>query len=86
MKDINKIFAMQKSFFASKKTLDVEYRISMLKKLKKVLKDNEEKIIDAMHKDLGKQVSYQYLLRLECYKLIKHLLGEKTYEGFKIWW
>ena len=27
-----------------------------------------------MHKDLGKQVSYQYLLRLECYKLIKHLL------------
>ena len=39
-----------------------------------------------MHKDLGKQVSYQYLLRLECYKLIKHLLGEKTYEGFKIWW
>lgn len=39
-----------------------------------------------MHKDLGKQVSYQYLLRLECYKLIKHLLREKTYEGFKIWW
>ena len=39
-----------------------------------------------MHKDLGRQVSYQYLLRLECYKLIKHLLGEKTYEGFKIWW
>ena len=39
-----------------------------------------------MHKDLGRQVSYQYLLRLECYKLIKHLLGEKTYEGFMIWW
>lgn len=33
-----------------------------------------------MHKDLGRQVSYQYLLRLECYKLIKHLLGEKTYD------
>ena len=39
-----------------------------------------------MHKDLGRQVSYQYLLRLECYKLIKHLLGEKEYEGFRIWW
>lgn len=38
------------------------------------------------HKDLGKSVSYEYLMRLECYKLIKHLLGEKEYEAFKIWW
>ena len=39
-----------------------------------------------MHKELEKQVSYQYLIRLECYKIIKHILGEKEYEGFKIWW
>lgn len=39
-----------------------------------------------MHRELGKQVSYQYLIRLEAYKLIKHLIGEKDYEGFKIWW
>lgn len=38
------------------------------------------------HKDLNKTVSYQYLMRLECYKIIKHLLGEKKYEPFKIWW
>lgn len=38
------------------------------------------------HKDLNKKVSYQYLMRLECYKLIKHLLGEKEYQPFKIWW
>ena len=38
------------------------------------------------HKDLNKTVSYQYLIRLECYKLVKHLLGEKKYEPFKIWW
>ena len=38
------------------------------------------------HKDLNKSVSYQYLMRLECYKLIKHLLGEKKYEPFEIWW
>lgn len=38
------------------------------------------------HKDLNKTVSYQYLMRLECYKLVKHLLGEKDYEPFKIWW
>lgn len=39
-----------------------------------------------MHKELGKKVSYQYLMQLEAYKLIKHLIGEKEYEGFKIWW
>lgn len=38
------------------------------------------------HRELKKDVSYQYLIRLEAYKLIKHLLGEKEYEGFKIWW
>lgn len=38
------------------------------------------------HKDLNKVVSYQYLMRLECYKLIKHLLEEKEYQPFKIWW
>ena len=39
-----------------------------------------------MHKELGRQVSYQYLIRLEAYKLIKHMIGEKEYEGFRIWW
>ncbi len=38
------------------------------------------------HKDLDKDVSYQYLIRLEAYKLIKHIIGEKEYNGFKIWW
>lgn len=38
------------------------------------------------HKDLGRNVSYQYLIRLEAYKLIKHILGEKSYEPFEIWW
>lgn len=39
-----------------------------------------------MHRELSRQVSYQYLMRLEAYKLIKHLIGEKEYEGFRIWW
>ncbi len=38
------------------------------------------------HPDLGRQVSYQHLIRLECYKLIKHLYGEKQYSGFRISW
>lgn len=38
------------------------------------------------HKELGRSVSYEYLMRLECYKLIKHILAEKEYDPFKIWW
>lgn len=38
------------------------------------------------HKDLSKNTSYQYLIRLECYKLIKDLMEEKTYDPFVIWW
>jgi CRISPR-associated protein Cas1 len=38
------------------------------------------------HKELNKNVSYQFLIRLELYKLIKHILGEKEYKGFEIWW
>lgn len=39
------------------------------------------------HRTLGREVSYEYLMRLELYKLIKYLLGEEEeYQGFKMWW
>lgn len=38
------------------------------------------------HKKLDREVSYEYLIRLEIYKLIKCLLEDIPYEGFKIWW
>lgn len=38
------------------------------------------------HKKLNREVSYEYLMRLEIYKLIKHLLEDEKYEGFKMWW
>lgn len=38
------------------------------------------------HRKLGRNVSYKHLIRLECYRLIKHLLGEQKYEGFRMWW
>ena len=52
-----------------------------------IAKELEERLKKTiMHKELGRQVSYQYMMRLEAYKLTKHLIGEKEYEGFKIWW
>ncbi|SEN02650.1 type I-B CRISPR-associated endonuclease Cas1b [Lihuaxuella thermophila] len=54
---------------------------------KKVLEEYHKKLTTTVkHRTLGRNVSYQRLIRLECYKLIKHLLGEKTYSSFKIWW
>lgn len=47
---------------------------------------NERLETTIKHKDLNKKVSYRYLMRLEAYKLVKHLLEDKKYEGFKIWW
>lgn len=38
------------------------------------------------HRGLKRRVSYRHLIRLECYKLVKHLLGEKRYKGFRAWW
>lgn len=54
---------------------------------KKVLEEYEKKLKSVItHKELNREVSYQYLIRLECYKIIKHILGDKKYEGFKMWW
>lgn len=38
------------------------------------------------HRNLERDVSYRRLIRLELYRLIKHLTGSEKYEGFKIWW
>jgi CRISPR-associated protein Cas1 len=32
---------------------------------------------------LKRNISYQRLIRIECFKLVKHILGEKTYKGFR---
>lgn len=38
------------------------------------------------HRSLNRSVSYKYLLRLECYKLAKHLLKIEEYKPFKAYW
>ena len=38
------------------------------------------------HRRLDRIVSYQSLLKLECYKLTKHLLNIEEYQPFKAWW
>lgn len=38
------------------------------------------------HRDIGRSVSYRRLIRLELYKLEKHLMDEKVYEPFVAQW
>jgi len=38
------------------------------------------------HPRMKRNVSYKTLIRLECYKLIKHLVGDEEYKSFKMWW
>ena len=51
--EIAAITQRQREFFATGATLDVNYRIAALKKLRKSLQDNEAQIAAALRSDLG---------------------------------
>lgn len=52
-----------------------------------VMKAFDEKMSTTIfHKELGKKVSYRRLMKLEAYKLIKHVLGDKPYKSLRMWW
>ena len=48
------ILENQKKFFASGKTLDINYRLENLKKLRSLILSHEDELIDALHKDFHK--------------------------------
>jgi len=51
------------------------------------IQELEEKLKTTInYKRLGKQISYRRLIRLELYKLEKHLIGEEPYEPFVSQW
>lgn len=50
----------------------------------KEFEEQMEKTI--LHRKLKRNVRYKSLIRLDLYKLIKHVLGEKTYSPMKVWW
>ena len=52
--DIVKIVNQQKGFFNSNSTKDVNFRIETLKKLKRILKENEDKLYTAIYSDFKK--------------------------------
>lgn len=54
---------------------------------KKVLQNWEERLNQTIkHRKLNKSVSYKYLVKLEVYKLVKHIMKIEAYQPFKAWW
>ncbi len=54
---------------------------------KTFIRTYEERLHDTIrHRTLKKHVSYKHLIKLECYKLGKHVLGMEGYQPFKVWW
>ena len=58
---ISALVEKQRKFFLSGATLDVNYRIEALKKLRQCLLDNEAAIAEAIRKDLGKSAEESYM-------------------------
>ncbi len=50
----------------------------------KALDDKLQETIQ--HRSLHRSVSYKHLIKLECYKLVKHLLAIEEYKPFKMYW
>ena len=54
---------------------------------RKFLQYYEEKLATTIkHRSLRRNISYQRLIRLEAYKLIKHIMDIKEYKPFVMWW
>jgi CRISP-associated protein Cas1 len=50
----------------------------------KALEDRLQETFE--HRSLKRNISYRHLIKLECYKLSKHLLGLEEYKPFKMYW
>ncbi len=83
------IFALLNKKQVQKTDFDQKLNYCLLKDTgrRTVVKAWDEKLNETIkHRSLGRNVSYKHLVKLECYKLAKHILGMEDYRPFKAWW
>ena len=82
------IFKLVNNNMLTEKDFDHDVGVMLSDKGKKLfLKEFQSKLETTIkHPEIKRKVSYKYLMRLECYKLIKHVLGDKRYRSFRMWW
>lgn len=52
-----------------------------------VLQEYDERLKTTIkHRSLNRSVSYRHLMRLEAYKLVRHLTSKEEYKAFRAWW
>ena len=61
---MDNILKQQQDFFKSGQTLSIDFRLKQLKKLKEVIKNKENKITQALFKDLGKSATEAYMCEI----------------------
>ena len=59
--EIQRIVDTQRSFFRTGTTLDIDWRLNQLKKLRDAVIDNEKVFEEALNKDLGRSATESYL-------------------------
>lgn len=83
------IFYMVNKRMLSKKDFNEDLNCCLLndKGRNKFIKEYNKRLEKTIkHKKLKKNVYYQRLIRLEAYKLKKHILGIEKYDPFVSWW
>jgi len=83
------IFALLNKKMVQRNDFDHHLNSCLLKESGKriVVKAWDEKLNETIkHRSLGRSVSYKHLVKLECYKLVKHIMGMEEYKPFKAWW
>ena len=83
------IFSLLNKKVIGKSDFDHKLNSCLLKESgrKKVIKAWDERLTETIkHRSLKRSVSYKHLVKLECYKLVKHILGMEEYKPFKTWW
>lgn len=79
---------LNKNIITKEDFIKEDYYLKMKEEsVKKAIKELDSSLKRTiMHQNLKREVTYEKLIKLELYKLIKHLMDDKKYEGFKIWW
>ncbi len=80
-KTVHEIVNAQRTYFMTKETLDVSFRIRMLKKLKETVLQNREALEEALQKDLGRDPLEAYFCDIG--SLILEI--NETLHGLKRW-
>ncbi len=83
------IFKLLNKGMISEKSFDITDSSIHLKDkaIKTILRAYDEEINRTIvHKKLNRKVTYKSLIKFECYKIIKYLIDDETYQGFVLEW